>query len=169
MDTAASATTARFRIREVVTAAPDTPITRCAQLMHDEHVGSIVIVELRDGRRVPTGMLTDRDIAIEAVAFGVDPRALNASDLMACPPALARVDDDLMSVVACMREHGVRRLPVVGRDGELRGIVAADDLWSQIAQEIDGLARILESERRREMRSRSAQSLGSTEPRAPAA
>jgi CBS-domain-containing membrane protein len=168
MDTPTRSALAGWRIREVVTALPDTPLSRCAQLMHDEHVGSLVIVEQRDGRRVPTGMVTDRDIAIEAVAFGIDPRALNAADLMSSPPALAREEDDLMSVLARMREHGVRRLPVVGREGELRGIVAADDLLGMLAQQIDGLASLVEASHRREARSRAAQALGATEPRPPA-
>jgi len=156
MDAVASATLAGCRIREVATATPDTPLVRCAQRMHDEHVGCLVIVEERAGRRVPVGMLTDRDIAIEAVAFGIDPRVLNAADLMTPQPAIVREDDDLMAVLATMRSQGVHRLPVVGRDGALRGIVAADDLWGLLAAQVDELARVAEAARRRERRSRAA-------------
>ena len=67
----ASCTVASFCIREVVTVTRETPVLRCAQLMHDEHVGAVVITDEIDGKRVPVGMLTDRDIAIEVVAFDV--------------------------------------------------------------------------------------------------
>jgi CBS domain-containing protein len=164
MDTPTRSALAGWRIREVVTALPDTPLSRCAQLMHDEHVGSLVIVEQRDGRRVPTGMVTDRDIAIEAVAFGIDPRALNAGDLMTPQPALAREDDDLMTVLATMRAQGIRRVPVVGRDGELRGIVAADDLWALLAAQIDALAGVADTSRRRETRDRAASAAAAEPP-----
>ena len=164
MDTAATATLADCRIRTVVTATPDTPLPRCAQLMHDKHVGSLVIVEERAGRRIPVGMLTDRDIAIEAVAFGIDPRALNAGDLMTPQPALAREDDDLMTVLATMRAQGIRRVPVVGRDGELRGIVAADDLWALLAAQIDALAGVADTSRRRETRDRAASAAAAEPP-----
>ena len=159
MDIAARATLAGCRIREVATATPDTPLVQCAQRMHDEHVVCLVIVEERAGRRIPVGMLTDRDIAIEAVAFGIDPRVLDAADLMTPQPAIAREDDDLMTVLATMRSQGVHRLPVVGRDGELRGIVATDDLWVLFAGQIDELARVAEAGRRRERRSRAAPAL----------
>jgi CBS domain-containing protein len=60
MNRAASATLAGCHVREVVTVSRDTPVPRCAQLMHDEHVGSVVVVDEHDGRRLPVGMITDR-------------------------------------------------------------------------------------------------------------
>ena len=110
---ARSTTVDSYCVRNVVTATRETPVARCAQLMHDEHVGGVVIVDEHDGRSIPVGMVTDRDIAIEVVAFGVDAQTLTAGDIMAGELAVARVDEDLLSVLATMREHGVRRLPVV--------------------------------------------------------
>ena len=54
-----------------------------------------------------------------------------------------------------MQERGVRRIPVVGRDGLLVGIVTVDDLLEIIADQLDGLAKVFSSEQKREVRSRS--------------
>lgn len=115
----------------VVTAAPDTTLADCARRMRDEHVGCVVIVE---GRR-PTGVITDRDIVVEAVAQGIAPATLRARDLVAAPLATARDDDDLIDALARMREHGVRRLVVLDRDGALAGIVALDDIHAVLAEQ----------------------------------
>jgi len=99
-------------------------------------------------------MLTDRDIAIEVVAFGVAADALTAGDIMSGDPAIAREGDDLLAVLATMRERGVRRLPVVDADGALAGIVSADNLWEVLAEEVDGLVRVIRAEQTRERATR---------------
>lgn len=156
---ARSTTVSSYCVRDVVTITRETAVARCAQLMHDEHVGGLVIVEQRDGRQVPVGMLTDRDIAIEVVAFGVDPETLRAGDIMVGDLAVAHEDDDLMAVLAIMREHGVRRLPVIAADGSLKGIVTADNLWEVLAEEVDGLARVIRAQQSRERKTRTAGAL----------
>lgn len=156
----ANSTVASYCIREVVTVTRETPVLRCAQLMHDEHVGAVVIIDDIDGKLVPVGLLTDRDIAIEVVAFDVAARAITAGDLMSGDLAMVRPTDDVLTVLATMREHGVRRLPVIGEDGSLEGIVTADNLWEVLAEAIDGLARLVSSEQTRERKTRAARSVG---------
>jgi len=153
---AKSTSVADYCVRDVVTVTRDTPVAQCARTMHDEHVGSVVVVEPRDGRRMPVGVLTDRDIAIEVVAFGIDPAALTAGDVMARDLATLREHDDLLAALALMREHGVRRLPVVDAHGALRGIVSADNLVEVLAAELDGLVRVIKAEQTRERGTRAA-------------
>ena len=160
---ARSTTVDSYCVRNVVTATRETPVARCAQLMHDEHVGGLVIVDEHDGRSISVGMITDRDIAIEVVAFGVDAQTLTAGDIMAGELAIARDDEDLLRVLATMREHGVRRLPVVGADGSLMGIVTADNLWEVLAEEVDGLARVVRAGQTRERKTRIAGALQSAQ------
>ena len=155
----ANSTVASYCIREVVTVTRETPVLRCAQLMHDEHVGAVVIIDDIDGKLVPVGLLTDRDIAIEVVAFDVAAQTLTAGDLMTGELAMVRLTDDVLTVLATMREHGVRRLPVIGEDGSLEGIVTADNLWEVLAEAIDGLARLVGSEQARERKTRAARSV----------
>jgi len=151
-----SSTVADYCVREVVTVDRDMPITECAMRMHDEHVGSLVVVEGKGGSMRPVGMLTDRDIAIEVVAFGVAADALTAGDIMSGDPAIAHEADDLLAVLATMRERGVRRLPVVDAEGALTGIVSADNLWEVLAEEVDGLVRVIRAEQTRERATRGA-------------
>ena len=157
---ARSTSVSDYCVRSVVTAERDTPVARCARMMHDEHVGCVVVVESRDGRRVPVGMLTDRDIAIEVVAFGIDPAALTAGDVMTGDLATIRAHDDLLAALAVMREHGVRRLPVVDSHGALYGIVSADNLVEVLAGELDGLVSVIDAERSRERGTRASRTAG---------
>jgi CBS domain-containing protein len=143
-------------VRTVVTVERAAPLVRCAQLMHDEHVGSLVVVETRDTRAVPVGVITDRDIAIEVVAFGIDASVLTAGDVMQGNLAVAREDEGLLAVLATMRSNGVRRLPVVDAHGALVGILSADDLWEVLAEEVDSLVRVIKAEQSRERRTRAA-------------
>ena len=68
----------------------DTPLVTCARIMHDTGRSCLVVTKLRNGQDQPVGVLTDRDITIEAVAFSLDPRVITAGDIMARLPALAR-------------------------------------------------------------------------------
>jgi CBS domain-containing protein len=100
-------------------------------------------------------MLTDRDIAIEIVAFGLDPATMTAGDVMSEKPAVVDEDDDLLAALAHMRERGVRRLPVVRPDGALAGMLALDNLLEALGEEFDGLVGVMRAQRTRELRLRS--------------
>lgn len=137
-----------------VTALPTESITDCAKRMHSEHVGCVIVVETNDGGEFPVGMLTDRDIAIEVVAFGLDPNALTAGDVMSEKPAVVEEDDDLLDVLARMRERGARRLPVTRPDGALTGVIALDNVLEALAEQLDGMIGVLKAQKTRELRTR---------------
>ena len=141
-------------VREPVTARPTESIGACARRMHDEHVGCLVVVEDNDGEAFPVGVLTDRDIAIEVVAFGLDPATMTAGDVMSQRPAVVEEDDDLLDALVHMRERGVRRLPVVRPDGALSGMLALDNLLEALGEEIDGVLGVMRAQRTKELRTR---------------
>lgn len=141
-------------VREPVTARPTESIGACARRMHDEHVGCLVVVEDNDGESFPVGVLTDRDIAIEVVAFGLDPATMTAGDVMSERPAVVEEDDDLLDALVHMRERGVRRLPVVRPDGALSGMLALDNLLEALGEEIDGVLGVMRAQRTKELRTR---------------
>jgi CBS domain-containing protein len=68
--------------REVVIAEKSLSVIDAARLMRSHHVGDIVVVEKREGRNHPVGLVTDRDIVVEVVAAGVNPEALKVGDIM---------------------------------------------------------------------------------------
>jgi len=142
--------------REVVFAKPSESVLSAALLMREHHVGSLVVIEESAGRRVPAGILTDRDIAVGVVALGLDPEATLVGAVMSPEVVVVREDAGVADTVALMRQKGLRRLPVVDRAGGLVGLVAADDLLELLAEEMGGLAAIVAREQRRETEQRRA-------------
>ncbi len=111
--------------RNVVTCTPHNTVTQTAQLMHRHDVGSIPVVE--NGNTL-VGILTDRDITTRVVASGFDPKAIHVSTVMTDHPVTCRPDDDLETARSRMSEHQIRRLPIIGPDGYLVGIITQADL-----------------------------------------
>ena len=142
--------------REVVFARPNESVLSAAILMREHHVGTLVVVEESAGKRVPTGIITDRDIAVGVVALGLDPDATLVGAVMSPELIRAREDAGVAETVALMRQKGLRRLPVVDAAGSLVGLVAADDLPELLAEEMSGLASIVAREQRRETEQRRA-------------
>ena len=136
--------------REVVFARRDETVREAAQLMREHHVGDLVVVDERDGRRVPAGILTDRDIAVGIVAKHLDPDALAVGDVMGAELAIVRESDGVAETIELMRSKGVRRIPVVDAGGALVGIVTADDMLDLLAEELSAIVRIVSREQRRE-------------------
>ena len=140
--------------REVVIAEKTLSVVDAAQLMRKHHVGDLVVVEEKDGRKHPVGIVTDRDIVVEVVAAGVNPDALKVGDIMGPEVATVREGEGLFEALRHMRDKGVRRMPVVDRDGGLVGILTLDDLLSLLAEEMTELAKLVSHERQREAVSR---------------
>jgi CBS domain-containing protein len=108
---------------QVITAALDDEVLRCAQLMRDHGVGSVVVCD-REGD--PVAMITDRDLAVRVLADErslTEPARVHASrPLVAGEPEM-----DLEEAAALMVRHRIRRLPVL-ESGALVGIVTLDDI-----------------------------------------
>jgi len=136
--------------REVVFARRGDTVREAAQLMRDSHVGDLIIVEERNGRRVPTGILTDRDIAVGIVAKGLDPDTLAVGDVVGPELVLVKDSAGVSETIELMRAKGIRRVPVVDASGALVGIVTADDILDLLAEELSALARMVSREQRRE-------------------
>jgi CBS domain-containing protein len=140
--------------REVVIVTRDTGLVEAARLMLEHHVGSLVVVLERGGKRVPVGILTDRDIVVAVVAKALDARALTVGEAMSAGLYVVREQDGLAEVLRAMRERGVRRMPVVAADGALAGILTVDDLVELVAEELGDFVRTVGHERLREARLR---------------
>ena len=140
--------------RETVFTTKDGSISEAAQLMRAQHVGDLVVVEEKGGRRIPVGILTDRDLVVEILAKNVDMNAVTVGDVMSSELLTARESDGLYETLQRMRAKGVRRVPVVDIDGALAGIISADDLLDLLADELSALARLLAREQARERQKR---------------
>jgi CBS domain-containing protein len=106
---------------EIVTA--DQPIQEAARMMMDADTGALPV---GDGDQL-VGMLTDRDIAVRAIAEGRGPET-PVREIMSERPIFAWDDQDVDEVATQMSDAQVRRMPVLSRDGEkLVGIVSIGD------------------------------------------
>lgn len=140
--------------REVVYAARDTTVQAAAKLMRHYHVGSLVVIDDFGGKRIPVGIVTDRDIVIEVDATELDPKVITIGDIMTSQLVTVPESEGMLETMEVMRAKGVRRLPVVGGEGQLVGIVTIDDLLEILAEELTDLTRIVSKEQAREMQSR---------------
>ena len=109
--------------RGVELASPDDTIQKAAARMAELDTG---VLPVGEGDRL-VGMLTDRDIAVRAVAQGKGPDT-KVREAMTPEVRYCFEDDDLADAVRGMGEQKVRRLPVLGRDKRLVGIVSLGDV-----------------------------------------
>ena len=129
-----------MKIRDVMTpdvrtVAPTATIREAAQLMAETDVG---VLPVADNERL-LGILTDRDIAVRAVAAGRDGET-PVREAMSPEIKYCFEDDDVSDVCENMADQQLRRLPVVDRDKNLVGIVSLSDLARQGDSEAAGEA-----------------------------
>jgi predicted transcriptional regulator len=132
-------------VKPVITATAQMTVDQAARAMRAKNVGALIVVNA--GR--PIGMLTDRDIAIEVVARGMDPEMTRVSDVMHRKLMTIRDDLGILDAVKTFARAGVRRLPVVTRTGLLVGVIAVDDLIMLFGNELGHLAGALAAGLRR--------------------
>jgi CBS domain-containing protein len=106
-----------------VTVEPLTSVTAVARLMRDQDLGAVLVTE---GDRLRS-LVTDRDLVVRSVAEGGDPEQTTVAGACSDDMVTVRSDEELDHAVRLMREHAVRRLPVVD-DGRPVGIVSLGDL-----------------------------------------
>jgi CBS domain-containing protein len=92
--------------------------------MEHEDVGSVPVLE---GDRL-TGIVTDRDIAVRAVAKGKDPKGMPVREITTRELVTVGPDEDLSEALKLMATYQVRRIPVVDEDARLVGVVAQADV-----------------------------------------
>ena len=118
------------QVSEVMTAMPetvrpDTTVADAAKRMRDGDFGDVLVAEM-EGEAV-MGIVTDRDIAIRAVAAGRSPDTTTLRSIMSRDIASVSPSDTIEDAKATMRAANVRRLPVI-ENGRPVGIVSLGDL-----------------------------------------
>jgi CBS domain-containing protein len=135
--------------RDVTVATRATTLGEVAKLMRDEDTGVIPVVELDDTTMLESdtrpehaprianrmrsngklvGLITDRDIVVRAIAEGKDVTVTRAEEIMTTDIHAAHPNDRVIDTVRKMGDKQVRRIPIVDRDGNLRGIISMADV-----------------------------------------
>ncbi len=127
--------------RDAAVIEPGASLREASLAMRNRHVGALVVVERTGGVQRPVGIVTDRDIVVAVLAVpGARPEGIRVRDVMPSRLFTVGEDDAVFDALETMRRAGVRRLPVLGGDGGLRGIVTSDDLLRVLAGELADLA-----------------------------
>jgi CBS domain-containing protein len=106
---------------------PRTSVQEAARLMKTEDVGALPVVESDSSRKL-VGIVTDRDIAIRAVADGRDLGSVTVNDVMSKSTTTAKATDSVDDVMKVMGREQVRRIPIVDDRDQLVGIVSQADV-----------------------------------------
>ena len=141
--------------RSAVCVGAAESVRTAAETMRKRHVGSLVVVETTEEKRVPQGIITDRDIVLAVTASGADPEALTVGDVMTRSPVTCTENDDLFDAILIMRTRGIRRLPVIDTKGGLIGVLSADDIYGMLGVHLHELGHALTRGHLREMQTRS--------------
>lgn len=140
--------------REVITIQRDETVLEAAKLMRQYHVGAVIVIDKLDGRTVPVGIITDRDLVVEVLATELDETVITVGDIMTPEVFTLKESTEASEAVQLMRRKTTRRLPVVDEDGELVGILTLDDVLELLSEELLDLAKLVRYEQKKEIRHR---------------
>ncbi len=116
-------------IKETVCCGRNTSVMNAVDMMRESDVGILLVIDDPSTRRL-IGVVTDRDLCLLALREPHDPALTTVEDCMGTDLVTCAPDDDVLKVLAEMREHQVRRIPVVDRDTFVCGLIGIFDLIS---------------------------------------
>jgi CBS domain-containing protein len=138
----------------VATIERDRDVAEAAERMRQEHVGDLIVVEQRGPRCVPIGILTDRDIVVSVVARRARPEEITVGDAMSSKLLTVKEHNGIELALREMRRYGVRRVPVVSDDGDLKGVLSIDDVIDHLAAQLGSIAEVIRLGQQTEARAR---------------
>ena len=127
--------------KKLLTAPPETTVSKAAELMARRKVGAVMVVE----QQSLVGIFTERDAVFRVVARGRDARTTRLADVMTTAPQTVDPDKSFGYALLLMHEKGFRHMPVV-ENGKLIGIVSARNALDPDLEEF-----VSESERRKQI------------------
>jgi CBS domain-containing protein len=133
-------------VRDVVTATAKESVVEAARRMAELHVGDLIVVDQPTrGLPHPIGIVTDRDLVVRVLARPERvPASTTVAEVMRRDIVIALEDDDIESVVAKMRAHTIRRIPIVDSTGGLQGVLSLDDLLGWMREQLQSATALLE-------------------------
>ncbi len=117
--------------QDPVCCLPTDTVSKAAQLMKDENVGSIPVIEDVQTMKL-IGIVTDRDLALQVVAPKRDASTTLVEDVMTYEVITCRAGDDVQKAVDAMAQHQLRRMPVIDSDQRIVGIISQADVATRV-------------------------------------
>jgi CBS domain-containing protein len=134
-------TVAEIMTRGVEVVSPDDTLQHAARMMDELNIGALPVCE---GDSL-VGMITDRDITVRATGAGLKPDEAHVADAMTAQTRWCSENQSTEEVLREMSEAQVRRLPVLGANGRVVGIVSLGDLATRQSEHIDSALRAISS------------------------
>ena len=117
--------------KDVVTCTSENTIVDVARLMKTEDIGPVLIVDNEQSKTL-VGIVTDRDIVVKVIADGQDVNTTRVGDVMSKKLVTCRADDDVDVAMKSMAQFQLRRIPVVGENMKLLGIISQADVATRV-------------------------------------
>jgi CBS domain-containing protein len=119
--------------RRVIQADASMTLAEAAGIMRRHQAGCLVVTREENGRTLPAGIVTDRDMVTRGIAAHFDPATTAIECVMSAPLRCCQPSATLDEIVDTMQQRGIRRLPLVDPSGALVGIVSTDDVLVALA------------------------------------
>jgi CBS domain-containing protein len=116
---------------DLVFCTPGDTVSKVAQLMKREDIGPVLIVDNEQSKTL-VGIVTDRDLAIKVVGEGRDPQNTRVEDVMTRKLITCHADDNVENALKAMAQYQLRRIPVVGENMKLVGIISQADVATRV-------------------------------------
>lgn len=119
--------------RPVYTVDVDKTAKDAGELIRKTRRGCVIIV--KDGN--PVGIVTDSDLIKKVVAINAKADQLEIRDMMSKPLVVVRPDDDILIAVRKMKKSNIHRLPVIGEQGKIIGLISLSDIAKTSPEMLD--------------------------------
>ena len=116
---------------DLVCCTPGDSVTEAARLMKKEDIGPVLVIDGSNSKTL-VGIVTDRDLVLKVLADGLDPRTTQVNDVMSKKLVTCRADDDVEKAMNAMAQFQLRRIPVVGENMKLVGIISQADVATRV-------------------------------------
>lgn len=121
-----------MKVKDIMTANPvccsaDTPLVEAARLMVGYDCGELPVVENAGGKKL-VGVITDRDIVCRTIGQGLNPMSMRVKECFSQPAISIKKDASFEECVRLMQTNQIRRVPVVGDDNSVCGIISLADI-----------------------------------------
>lgn len=117
----------------VVSCSPQATVLEVAQIMKNEDIGPVLIVNGGE-KQTLVGIVTDRDLVLKVIAEGLDPQNTRIEQVMSKKLVTCYADDDVEAAMNAMAQFQLRRIPVVGENMQLLGIISQADVATRAGE-----------------------------------
>jgi CBS domain-containing protein len=111
----------------------DAAVTVASRLMREQRVDEVVVTDRSDGKAIPAGIVSARDIVARVIALGLDPAIITVGDILWTRPLAVQLNDSIPETLERLCAAGSDALPIVDGEGRAAGVVSMEDLLQALA------------------------------------